>query len=102
MRVGSSEHWSEVLHKLTGETELNAKALLEYYEPLFDFLSNNMDLYIKATTDREDPVSQTVPIVVGAILGSVVICVLVAYFVKQYRDKKKEDSVVETLADRSP
>ena len=38
MALGASVHWSEALETLTGETELNATALLEYFEPLHRFL----------------------------------------------------------------
>lgn len=34
MKLGASKHWSEALRSLTNETEISAKALLEYFEPL--------------------------------------------------------------------
>lgn len=34
MKLGASKHWSVALRSLTNETEISAKALLEYFEPL--------------------------------------------------------------------
>ncbi|KAI4458413.1 angiotensin-converting enzyme [Holotrichia oblita] len=34
---GSSEDWVEILKTLTGETEVNASAMLEYFEPLHEY-----------------------------------------------------------------
>lgn len=49
MALGASVHWSEALEQLTGETELNATALLEYFEPLHRFLRDaNGDLDAEA------------------------------------------------------
>lgn len=36
--MGGSKHWSEALKVMTGETELSADAILEYFKPLHDFL----------------------------------------------------------------
>lgn len=105
MALGGSLHWTEVLQQLTGETELTGSAMLEYFNPLFDFLEpsagevptqshpaqslvgNNAN---KAEPPADEPVDQTIPIVVGAILGAVVVVALVAYFVNQYRNRNKE------------
>lgn len=38
MALGASVHWSTALEELTGESTLNATALLEYFEPLHRFL----------------------------------------------------------------
>lgn len=38
LSLGRSVHWSEALRAMTGETELNTDALLEYYAPLYEFL----------------------------------------------------------------
>lgn len=36
--MGASKHWTEVLEDLTGETEMDASALNEYFEPLYEYL----------------------------------------------------------------
>lgn len=38
LQLGYSKHWSEALNVLTGSPEISADALLEYFQPLFDFL----------------------------------------------------------------
>uniref|UniRef100_A0A336KF21 Angiotensin-converting enzyme n=1 Tax=Culicoides sonorensis TaxID=179676 RepID=A0A336KF21_CULSO len=40
LSLGSSQHWSEVLYILTGDREIKSDALLEYYQPLNDWLEN--------------------------------------------------------------
>ncbi|GJQ85244.1 hypothetical protein Trydic_g13083 [Trypoxylus dichotomus] len=36
--LGASVHWKKVLKKITGETVLSGRALMEYFQPLFDYL----------------------------------------------------------------
>jgi peptidyl-dipeptidase A len=38
LRLGASRPWQEALAQLTGETELSASALLDYYAPLYEWL----------------------------------------------------------------
>lgn len=38
LKLGASKHWSAALKEITGESEMNASALLEYFKPLQDFL----------------------------------------------------------------
>lgn len=42
MKLGASKHWSVALKSLTNETDISAKALLEYFQPLRDFLSGEI------------------------------------------------------------
>ncbi|XP_039091839.1 angiotensin-converting enzyme-like protein Ace3 [Hyaena hyaena] len=38
LRLGSSKPWPEVLQKITGQTEVSAKALMTYFKPLLNWL----------------------------------------------------------------
>ncbi|EDW02930.1 GH10960 [Drosophila grimshawi] len=38
LSAGNSKHWKEVLEELTGETEMDPAALLEYFDPLYQWL----------------------------------------------------------------
>lgn len=38
LSLGASKHWKKALFALTGENDLSADALLEYFKPLQDFL----------------------------------------------------------------
>lgn len=38
LSLGLSKHWKKVLEEITGETELRADALLEYFDPLYRYL----------------------------------------------------------------
>ncbi|RZB38755.1 hypothetical protein BDFB_008530 [Asbolus verrucosus] len=38
LSLGASKHWSDVLEVMTEERELDASALLEYFDPLYKFL----------------------------------------------------------------
>lgn len=40
MKLGGSKHWSEVLKIMTGNAEMSADAMLEYFKPLHDFLKD--------------------------------------------------------------
>lgn len=38
LSAGNSRHWKEVLEEFTGETEMDPAALLEYFDPLYQWL----------------------------------------------------------------
>lgn len=40
LSLGSSRHWKDALEAITGERELSASAILEYFEPLHKYLKN--------------------------------------------------------------
>lgn len=44
LELGLSEHWSEALEKLTGEQEMSAAAILEYFAPLQEFMKKQNDM----------------------------------------------------------
>ncbi|KAI4458412.1 angiotensin-converting enzyme [Holotrichia oblita] len=44
---GSSEDWSVILETLTGETEVDASAMLEYFEPLHDYFERGSSIMIQ-------------------------------------------------------
>ncbi|KAF5284087.1 hypothetical protein FQA39_LY17136 [Lamprigera yunnana] len=76
LSMGSSVHWSKVLYKLTGEKQLNATALLEYFQPLME--------YLKAQNAPEST-SQLVPIIVGSVIGVLLLGALSFYGYKRYK-----------------
>ena len=38
LSMGNSKNWSEILEKFTGETTIQSKAILDYFEPLYKWL----------------------------------------------------------------
>ncbi|KAB0795435.1 hypothetical protein PPYR_12274 [Photinus pyralis] len=38
LSLGSSRHWSVALKEITGETELSGSAIIEYFQPLYQYL----------------------------------------------------------------
>lgn len=46
LKLGLSKHWNEALFEMTGESDISAAAILEYFKPLSDFL------------DRENAIKQ--------------------------------------------
>jgi len=38
MELGYSKLWQEVLHKMTGSRRMSADAILQYFQPLHDWL----------------------------------------------------------------
>lgn len=57
LELGLSEHWMVALKELTGETEINAKALLEYFAPLQTFLKKQNEMS-EALDRYEDEASE--------------------------------------------
>lgn len=54
LEMGYSEHWSEALKKLTGESDISAQAILEYFAPLRTFLKKQNDMSdVLETYDEE-------------------------------------------------
>lgn len=45
MEKGSSIKWHEALSMLSGRDYLSTKALLEYYQPVYEWLQNYIDAY---------------------------------------------------------
>lgn len=38
LQLGATKHWSQTLELLTGESKMNASAILEYFDPLYQYL----------------------------------------------------------------
>lgn len=55
LQLGSSKHWSETLEILTGTKEVSAEPLLEYFEPLYEFLKTENE---KAEPKRQTSIGQ--------------------------------------------
>ena len=60
LRVGSSKPWPEVLEEMSGSRKLQANALLEFFQPLNDWLENeitqeNITVGWKSTVDDYFP-----------------------------------------------
>jgi len=43
LRLGSSRPWREALQLMTGQREFNARPMLEYFEPLINWLRVHND-----------------------------------------------------------
>ncbi|XP_053674124.1 angiotensin-converting enzyme-like [Anopheles nili] len=52
LSLGYSEDWQVALEKLTGEREISGKALLEYFEPLHQFLREENRKFNAAVMDK--------------------------------------------------
>lgn len=40
MKLGATKHWREIMYLATGEKNLSAKGLLEYFAPLYIWLKD--------------------------------------------------------------
>ncbi|XP_069675481.1 angiotensin-converting enzyme-like isoform X2 [Periplaneta americana] len=98
LKLGGSRHWSETLYIMTGEREMNGSALLEYFQPLYEFLQAENSQNAAAprsdgsavTNDGSAEVQdQTVPIVVGGVVLAIVVVVIVGYLVFRRRAMKR-------------
>ncbi|XP_047488914.1 angiotensin-converting enzyme-like isoform X2 [Penaeus chinensis] len=102
LEKGASEPWKQQLGEFLGTEEgnMDASALLDYFKPLDDFLTNfleqneitpgwrqgQVESYMH---DERVQIPATVPIVVGIVLAVMVVIVIIAYFVGRSRQKKK-------------
>lgn len=55
LALGSSKPWPDALEVMTGERSLNASAILEYFEPLSEWLKDtNKKLGVKIGWEQSD------------------------------------------------
>jgi peptidyl-dipeptidase A len=52
LELGLSKHWSEALMKMTGESKIDGSAVLEYFQPLYEYLKEE---------NAKDGVSSLIP-----------------------------------------
>lgn len=90
LSIGSSRHWTEALQIMTGESKMNGSALLEYFQPLYEFLKAENNIEKNSSEYTSD--DQTVPIVVGAVLLGVVVIVIIGYLIFRRRAAKRNAS----------
>jgi hypothetical protein len=50
--VGSSEPWQDVMYNMTGQREMDAGAVLEYFQPLYDWLKERNKGHPMGWTDE--------------------------------------------------
>ena len=43
MKLGSSVHWEEALEAITGSRQMSAEPLVEYFQPLLDWLDEQIE-----------------------------------------------------------
>nr|XP_045608351.1 angiotensin-converting enzyme-like [Procambarus clarkii] len=105
LRKGASEGWHSQLREFldNDSATMTAEAILNYFQPLSEFLSGyiasnavettwpsgSVGDYMKSEDDTSE-IPPIVPIVVGAVLAVMVIVVIIAYFVGRSKQKKKE------------
>lgn len=54
LKLGSSQHWSEILKTMTSDTVLRAEPIVEYFHPLREFLKKeNVRLKLAAETQHK-------------------------------------------------
>ena len=77
---------------MTGERELRGSALLEYFQPLFEFLQQENNMKARESSGNIESTDQTIPIAVGGVLLGVVILVIVGYIIFRRRAAKRNDT----------
>jgi ABC-type long-subunit fatty acid transport system fused permease/ATPase subunit len=94
LKLGSSRHWQDALEVMTGERQLGGSAILEYFQPLHEFLKKENSNAGNGTSisDYSDSTDQTIPIAVGGVLLGVVIVVIVGYIIFRRRAAKRNAS----------
>lgn len=80
LSLGSSVPWPRALQLMTGETELSSDSLVEYFEPLYEFLKEANEKWERAELEDEgEEVSNKIPIIVGAVIGGLLLVALAGY-----------------------
>jgi len=92
LKLGSSRHWKDVLYVMTNERELRGSALLEYFQPLSEFLKKENSMKVSEASGNSDSMDQTIPIAVGGVLLGVVIVVIVGYIIFRRRAAKRNET----------
>uniref|UniRef100_A0A7G3ADB7 Angiotensin-converting enzyme n=1 Tax=Lutzomyia longipalpis TaxID=7200 RepID=A0A7G3ADB7_LUTLO len=82
--LGLSKHWSEALREMTGETELSAAALLEYFSPLVEYLQEENEKWEL----KEEETSNRIPVIVGSVIGSLLAVCLIGYGIYLFRKRR--------------
>lgn len=62
LSLGLSKHWKKSLKELTGEDDLSADAILEYFEPLYKFLKSHNEKGTVPTNAEGEHLTQFVNI----------------------------------------
>lgn len=79
---------------MTGERELRGSALLEYFQPLFEFLQKENSKNVESQKaeeggENDESTDQTIPIAVGGVILGLVIVVIVGYIIFRKRAAKR-------------
>lgn len=103
LKAGLSKPWRVTLMEAIGTDELDASAVLDYFQPLSDYLDEEIkkggeqvgwdlhyeDFYRSRGRFEEPDINNTVPIIVGCVLAALVVIVIIAYFIGRSRNQKK-------------
>jgi ABC-type spermidine/putrescine transport system permease subunit II len=76
---------------MTGEQDLGGSALLEYFQPLHEFLKKENSKKDNENSSIEST-DQTIPIAVGGVLLGVVVVVIAGYVIFRRRAAKRNAS----------
>jgi hypothetical protein len=91
LSLGGSRHWRDALYVMTDEKEMNGSALLEYFQPLYEFLQQENSINTNSASSPSSE-GQTVPIVVGAVLLAIVVVVIIGYVIFRRRAAKRNET----------
>ncbi|KAF0290819.1 Angiotensin-converting enzyme [Amphibalanus amphitrite] len=97
MAAGNTQRWKALLKQYTVNGTLSSISMVRYFAPLHKHLQRVIESNNLETTWESDlvdywdeEVDNTVPIVVGVVLGVLVLIVVIAYFVSRVRRNKEE------------
>lgn len=97
LSLGASRHWTEALEAITGTKKQSGKAILKYFQPLYNYLKkeNEKLLSVAEQIDVEKPQNKpeaapadhTLPIVIIGILAIIAVLCIVSYLVIKCKKK---------------
>ena len=77
LSLGSSVEWTRALQLMTGETHLKSDSLVEYFEPLYEFLKEENAKWERKVDEEEE--DNKIPIIVGGVIGGLLVIALCVY-----------------------
>lgn len=80
LSLGMSQHWSVALERMTGSKTLDAEPLLNYFNPLMEFLKQEND-----NEETPEEVSNKIPIIIGSVIGALLLVAIVGYIIYYFK-----------------
>lgn len=84
LEIGTSQTWQAVLQVMTGSSDIDGSALIDYFRPLQEYLDEENARFTVESNDGD-----SIAIILGAVKGGALLIALIAaisyFFIKKRR-----------------